>query len=214
MALRRPAATVSARVSSAASVAAGHAGQFIALRVQHDQGRIAAHPEAFAPGLRTFLIAIQVNRHEFAGQRDEGRVLNRPALSWLHGGHQTAPQYSSTGLPLSAASAKASSTSPWRQAMADAARARAPRRSWRWTPGPGCRRSAPKPAATRKARRASAASRRGQAIVGMAGECADSVCLYRPCSGHDTRCPQAAARTICWYTSPLNSPTSPSSSKP
>jgi len=46
--------------------------------------------------------------------------LNRPALSWLHGGHQTAPQYSSTGLPLSAASAKASSTSPWRQAMADA----------------------------------------------------------------------------------------------
>ncbi|KAG1428930.1 hypothetical protein G6F57_023169 [Rhizopus arrhizus] len=44
--------------------------------------------------------------------------LNRPALSWLQGGHQTAPQYRRTGLPLSAASANASSTSPWRQAMA------------------------------------------------------------------------------------------------
>ena len=32
------------------------------------------------------------------------------------------------------------------------------RRSWRWTPGLACRRSAPRPAATRKARRASAAS--------------------------------------------------------
>ena len=28
--------------------------------VQHDQGRIAAHPEAFAPGLCPFLVAIQV----------------------------------------------------------------------------------------------------------------------------------------------------------
>ncbi|KAG1250273.1 hypothetical protein G6F68_012887 [Rhizopus microsporus] len=44
--------------------------------------------------------------------------LNRPALSWLQGGHQTAPQYRSTGLPLSAASANASSTSRWRRAMA------------------------------------------------------------------------------------------------
>ena len=76
------------------AVATGHAGS---LRCGSSTIRAAAHPEAFAPGLRTFLVAIQVDRHELAGQGDEGRVLNRPALSWLHGGHQTAPQYSSTG---------------------------------------------------------------------------------------------------------------------
>ena len=65
MALRRPAATVNARAGGV--VATGHAGKFIALWVQHDQGRVAAHPEAFAPGLRTFLVAIQVDRHELAG---------------------------------------------------------------------------------------------------------------------------------------------------
>ncbi|VTQ63935.1 Uncharacterised protein [Stenotrophomonas maltophilia] len=61
-------------------IAAGHAGDFVALWVQHDQGRIAAYAEALAPGLRTFLVAIQVDGNEFAGQRDESRVLEQAGL--------------------------------------------------------------------------------------------------------------------------------------
>ncbi len=61
-------------------VAAGHAGDFVALWVQHDQGRIAAYAEALTPGLRSFLVAIQIDGHEFAGQRDEGRVLEQARL--------------------------------------------------------------------------------------------------------------------------------------
>src|SRR5258706_12281269 len=36
---------------------------------------------------------------------------NKVALTWLHGGHHTAPQYKYTGLPVCFASAKARSTS-------------------------------------------------------------------------------------------------------
>ncbi|MNM91662.1 hypothetical protein D3C81_1039670 [compost metagenome] len=61
-------------------VAAGDAGDFVALRVEHDQCGIAAHAEAFAPRLRAFLVAVQVHRHEFAGQCDEGRILEQPGL--------------------------------------------------------------------------------------------------------------------------------------
>ena len=39
------------------------------------------------------------------------------ALTWLHGGHQIAPQYRNTGLFSARAAAKAASTSPFRQAM-------------------------------------------------------------------------------------------------
>jgi hypothetical protein len=37
--------------------------------------------------------------------------LNSVALTWLHGGHHLAPQYTNTGLPCALACAKAASTS-------------------------------------------------------------------------------------------------------
>ena len=39
------------------------------------------------------------------------------ALTWLHGGHQVAPQYRNTGFPSAFAATKAASTSPLRHAM-------------------------------------------------------------------------------------------------
>src|SRR5271155_108173 len=46
--------------------------------------------------------------------------LNRGALTWLQGGHQTAPQYRNSGLLSALAARKAASTSPLRQAMPSA----------------------------------------------------------------------------------------------
>ncbi len=46
--------------------------------------------------------------------------LNSVALTWLQGGHQTAPQYRNSGLLSDLAAAKAASTSPLRQAMPSA----------------------------------------------------------------------------------------------
>src|SRR5271167_767132 len=51
--------------------------------------------------------------------------LNRVALTWLQGGHQTAPQYRNSGLLSALAARKAASTSPLRQAMPSAWAAKA-----------------------------------------------------------------------------------------
>src|SRR5215470_16835415 len=44
--------------------------------------------------------------------------LKIAAFTWLHGGHQMAPQYRNTGRRCTRASAKAASTSPLRHAIA------------------------------------------------------------------------------------------------
>src|SRR5438552_17043264 len=43
--------------------------------------------------------------------------LKSVALTWLHGGHHTAPQYRNSGLWSALAATNAASTSPLRQAM-------------------------------------------------------------------------------------------------
>src|SRR5271167_1540725 len=51
--------------------------------------------------------------------------LNRVALTWLQGGHQTAPQYRNSGLLSALAATNAASTSSLRQAMPSACAAEA-----------------------------------------------------------------------------------------
>ncbi len=52
----------------------------------------------------------------------KSRRLNTVALTWLHGGHQVAPQYRNSGLRAARASANAASTSPVRHAIPSSCR--------------------------------------------------------------------------------------------
>ena len=90
---------------------------FLAVRGEQDHRRVGAHLEARTQLLRARGVAIDVDGNEEARRSTKSWRLKMVAFTWLHGGHQTAPQYRNRGFPWTFAAAKAASTSPDCQAI-------------------------------------------------------------------------------------------------